>query len=80
MTDEQKQWLAEHPQHKRWRVQGAVALTGWTDVGYLCPNGHFMETGPGENRWIAPNVISYGDTLFVIPPEAIRVGREYAIC
>jgi hypothetical protein len=43
MTDEQKRWLAEHPEYSPVRRHGAVSLYDWLDEGTLFPNGHFAK-------------------------------------
>jgi len=80
MTPEQSKWMEDHPAHKRWFPHGAAGLIGWTEVGFLYPNGRFVETSSGDDKWVGPNLISHGETLVVVSPDAIKVGREYAIC
>jgi hypothetical protein len=64
MTDPQKQWLSEHPSHSRVK-DSLISLTGWTDRGYLFPNGNFIADD--------------GKTYFTGLRSAIYVGRQYQI-
>lgn len=77
MTAEQKKWLEEHPGFKNWGPKGIVSLYHWTDVGYVFPNGTFVPEGQ-HHGWAWPmHLMSSGDTLRVIPKDAVKVGREY---
>lgn len=78
MSDEQTEWLKANPQFKPWRPQGVVSVMKWADVGYLMPYGKFVPEGtftPG----FGGKLMSSGDTLYVMPRGAMKVGREYMI-
>jgi hypothetical protein len=65
MTAEQKLWMQQHPEHKHWRPQGVVSIYGWTDVGWVFPNGKFAADG----------------TLHLMAgSKALKVGREFVVC
>lgn len=79
MTYGQTKWMVEHPGFKHWRPQGIVSIYGWTDVGWLMPSGKFVPDG--EHRyWGGLHTMSSGDTLYVMPKGAWKVGREFMIC
>lgn len=78
MTQEQKDWLADHPQFKPWRPHGAVSIYGWTGVGWLHGNGRFVPDGEPVG-WLGVHAISSGGTLHIIPDDAVKVGHEYMI-
>lgn len=79
MTEEQRKWLEENPEFKPWGQHGVVSIYGWTDVGYLFPNGTLVSDGQ-HHSWAWPTrLMSSGDTLYVIPDEAFKVGHEYMI-
>ena len=79
MTDDQNKWLATKPEFDVWRPHGAVSFYGWTDVGYLTPDGRFIPDGT-THGWAYPtHLMSSGDTLYVVPKGSVKVGREYMI-
>lgn len=79
MTEEQKAWMEAHPEFKPYGRHGAVSIYGWADVGYLFPNGELVPEGQ-HHSWAWPTrLMSSGDTLYVIPDEAFKVGREYMV-
>lgn len=67
MTEDQKKWLDVNPRYSVVKELGLIALTKWTDQGYLWGNGRFS--------------LDDGRTLFLFPIQngAVRVGREYAV-
>lgn len=79
MTPAQTQWLNERRAYKAWYNRGIVSALGWTDVGYVFPDGRFVLEGK-HHGWARPmRLMSSGEALVVLPPDAIKVGREYAI-
>lgn len=76
MTPAQQEWLKASG-HKPWRPHYAVTIYQWTDVGYVFPDGRFVPEGT-HHGWARPlHLMSSGDTLYVVPKDAIKVGREY---
>jgi hypothetical protein len=77
MTDAQKKWMSDHPKFKFWQPHGVMSLYGWTDVGFLMPDGKLVPDGEHHN-WAWPmHLMSSGGTLYVMPKEATKVGREF---
>ena len=77
MSPEQKKWLDEHAAFTVWRPHGVVSIYGWADIGYLMPTGDYVAEGI-HHGWAWPmHLMSSGDTLYVMPPDAVKVGREY---
>lgn len=78
MSRDQQRWLAEHPQFKRWKPHGIVSMYGWTDVGYLLPNGDFVLDGK-HHFWGGAHLMSSNNTLYLMSSEAMKIGREFMI-
>jgi hypothetical protein len=72
--------MVEHPRFKHWRPQGAVSIYGWTEVGYLMPDGKFVPDGKHYYWGGGLHLMGSGDTLYVMPKGAMKVGREFMIC
>jgi hypothetical protein len=75
-TDEQKKWLSEHPAFKRWFPHSLVTIKGWTDVGYVTPQGQLVK---GELAYLPymGGAFSLGDTIYARNVHLVKVGREY---
>lgn len=77
MTNEQKEWLNENPRFSVWKPQPIVSIKSWTDVGFVSPDGRFIPDGKGVP--FIRGIISSGDTLYVVPKNSVKVGREYHV-
>lgn len=64
---------------KPWKPHGIMSIQGWGRVGYLMPSGKYVPEGESKQRAWPTHLMSSGDTLYVVPPEAIKLGREYQI-
>lgn len=74
MTDEQKNWLSEHPKYSRVRESGGISWKGWTDRGYLFANGSFI---PDDGQTLFPH--KYPAWFATRGPSPMHVGREHDI-
>lgn len=79
-ADSKRQWMDANPDFKHWRPQSMLSLKRWKDVGWVTQDGRFIPKG--DNRFYGSlHLNSHGDTLYVVPADASKVGREYsAIC
>jgi hypothetical protein len=79
-ADSKRQWLEANPDFKYWRPQGLLSLSRWKDVGWVTNEGRFIPEG--DDRFYGGlHLNSHGDTLYVVPAGASKVGREYStIC
>lgn len=76
-ADSKRQWMEANPDFKYWRPQGLLSLSRWKDVGWVTEDGRFIPEG--DDRFHGGlHLNSHGDTLFVVPAGASKVGREYS--
>lgn len=75
-----QEWMKANPEFKPWRHQGILSFNAWRDVGWVTEDGRFIPEG--DSRFYGRlHLNSFGDTLYVVPPNAAKVGREYStIC
>ena len=72
-----REWLDANPDFKHWRPQGVLSMRAWKDVGWVTVDGQFIPQG--DDRFYGGlHLDSYGDTLYVVPSGASKVGREYS--
>lgn len=79
-ADSKKAWMEANPSFKLWRQLSILSLIAWKDVGWVTDEGRFIPEG--DSRFYGGlHLNSYGDTLFVVPSRAWKVGCEHStIC